>query len=157
DKKAVEKKRQAIQYRGTVLHQMIRDVQRYAELDRGNGPDKDMKKIEDESLAFRLGLVFRATRKVDGVPLDRNDKLCWLHNAAAGTSKLRQRSARESKDVDSYPIEIVAFNKFEHSFAIRPPSLSGMRKYEHEKTVALAWDLSWGGSGQKSEENPEHH
>jgi hypothetical protein len=138
--------RRAIQLRGSVIHSVLRDVQEYASLD---GLDDDaskarMSELEKVSLAFRLGLVFRATGLGDSVH--------WLEG---GGGTIDQRATPASTTLDAVGILVDQFNPRAQGFALSPPAFLNVRKYEHANMVGLAWDLRRGSADQP--EDPEHH
>ncbi len=143
----VDEIKRSVQLRGTVLHKMFRDVQRFAILE-GHTDAASIREAADlrrDSLAFRFGVVFRAT----GV----ESEVRWLES---GAGTLRQRSAVDSKAVDSAAIPVGQFNNQDDGFVARPPAFRKVRKYEHANMVAIAWELHREG-GAGLDDDLEHH
>jgi hypothetical protein len=160
DRKAVEQKRRAIQFRGYLFHLMLRDVQRYAELDgrTDRSATDEMKAIRASSIAFRMGLVFRASGDDGKLSAGDSDELLWLDKAKGTASVIRQRLKTGSTTPDSSSIPVVPFNTFGLGFTEKPPSFSKLRKYEHANTIAFAWELGWPGpKALEAIDDPEHH
>ena len=135
----------ATQLRGSILHGMLRDLQQYATLDGTPDPNGTMANLRAESLAFRLGVVFRAT----GPEATSTDPgVRWLE---ADAGKVEQRSTVKSKAVDSVIIPAGQFNEADDGFATSPPTFLNVRKFEHATMIALAWDISRG------DDDLEHH
>jgi hypothetical protein len=133
----------AIQLRGKILHDMLRDVQTYATLDSGGADDAGglMADLRANSLAFRLGVVFRATGDAEAVH--------WLES---GAGTIKQRTKPNSSDVDSTaPIPVTQFNTRDTGFLARPPAFLKVRKFEHADMVAFAWDLRRDATDQADE------
>lgn len=148
DAKAVEKIKQAIQFRGVTYHSMLRDVQRYAALEGRNDQAAldERQKLRSKSLAFRLGMVFRATGTAD--------QLEWLTGGGAAGNFITQRRNRTDTAPDgATQIPVTVFNTVDKSFPRQPPSFHKIRRYEHANTIAVAWELRWDIGG----EGPEHH
>ena len=151
---SVNETRRAIQLRGTILHSMLRDIQRYAALDGRTDAAavQEMADLRANSLAFKMGVVFCAT----GPEVD----LHWLELQTT-THSLKQRKAVASTAADSDSIPVLLFNKSGHSFLRRSPAFARIRKYEHANTIAVAWELRWDNvgplSGSAAQDNPEHH
>ena len=140
----IENSRTANQLRGKVMHDMLRDIQSYAVLDDGGAETSDMKELRGQSLAFRLGLVFRAT----GV----DDKIHWLETNAG---KISQRIKIDALDPDSAQVPVEQFNKRSDGFLANPPTFLRVRKCEHASMIAVAWDLARNASDSATD--LDHH
>ena len=130
EKLVVDNTKAALQLRGKILHDMIRDVQAYASLDGRAGSAADMNLIVKESLAFHLGLVFQIT--------GRPDEIRWLESDA-GT--IKQRKDVTSTAPDSGDLPVKHFNKFDDGFDQNAPSFLKVRKFEHANMIAIDWEL----------------
>lgn len=152
DAKAAQLKR-ATQLRGAIMQAVLRDFQRYAELASRSDQAAidDRKVLEDTSLAFRLGLVFRGKVK----SLDLEPQLRWLDKQVG---KIKQRIKVDATKPDSDSRNVTAFHTADDSFTTNPPRFLDVRTYEHANTIAIHWILRWPEkfSPGNFPEEPEH-
>jgi hypothetical protein len=141
---------QAVQFRSVVIHQLITDLQKYAQLVEAGAPDDKLLEFSRGSLPFQMGLVFKTP-----APLD------WF-NSGAEAGVMRQRAKRSSPLPDSTRQGILRpFNTSQTSFHTNPPQFQRIKHQTDAGTVAIAWDLVWPESVTKnlkeSQRDPEHH
>jgi hypothetical protein len=151
----VQKRETAIQLRGAVLQAIVRDFHAYTDADR-RGDTKAMRDLERDSLAFRLGLVFRAEVEA-GADEKTRELRNWLARRGA-TSKIKQRTDPTKNEPDAES-EVSAFSTDETLFTTRAPEFVKVKQYAHAQTIAIGWQLTWSdkiGSAAKHDD-PEHH
>ncbi|UCE05693.1 MAG: hypothetical protein JSW07_19195, partial [bacterium] len=142
---------QAHQLRGMVIHDVVADLREYAEATT----DAEKSELEQKSIAFRMGLVFRTK----GEPF-----FTWLKDTPDSIPKIYQRIGPESSEpnvTEAYQRKVQTFNVEKTDFSKYAPQFQKVRLYTDANTIAIAWDLVWthtiANVFSKRQAEPEHH
>ena len=145
---------QVDQVRGMIIHDLISDFRNYVDEKRNGKLDSEI--TIDNSIPFKMGLVFRVEGKGDDLP-------GWLNQVSINESegpKLSQRINTTSSTVTANDKPVTTFNVPATDFSKYPPQFQGVKQYTSANTIALAWNLLWetpptGVTGTQAD--PEEH
>lgn len=141
---------QAHQVRGLVIHDIVADLRDYA----AARTDDERARLAAESIAFRMGLVFRV-RSASGI------RPAWLDQLAGDQPTIRQRPAPDATEAGVEERPVRTFNVLRTDFTAFPPQFRNQRRYSDATTIAIAWELTWehepDPAATRPQRDPEHH
>ncbi|MEL4897672.1 hypothetical protein [Crocosphaera sp. Alani8] len=161
----ITESQQIIQFRGTIIQDLIVDFKEYVEAQENGDSDK-ANEIVKKSVAFQMGLVFR----IDA-PEENNDDSWipnWLKTVVVDEDKipkLQQRSAprQTEPDPEQEGVEIRTFNISDTNFNQNLPQFEQVNQFADANTIAIAWELDWSTPLQNEDKltpaqrDPDHH
>jgi hypothetical protein len=142
----------ASELRSSMIQAITRDFFEYVDL-VGKGDKRSEARrtdLEEKSLAFRFGLVF----KITGATAEARK---WLEADTVGT--IRQRDTT-GPDLGAAEKPVALFNRREDYFSNRPPDFVKVRTYAHANTVAIDWRLQFPADRESlglARDDPRHH
>jgi hypothetical protein len=140
----------AIETRSSICQAITRDVFHYADLPANSA---DRTKLRSESLAFRLGVVFR----IEGPEATVTN---WIEANGGQVAKLKQRNQVDQSVPAAPSVDVKLFNPTSNWFSEHPPEFDRVRTYSHANTIAIDWRLNYPPDFKQlsaNQEDIEHH